>query len=424
MKSDKFSLLKNIRINKDVKNLITGAVLAKILPLIFLPIFSRIYSPEDFGVASLFTGIVVILSTMANGRYELAIGLPKEKNEAVNIMALSFFIALIFSSLILILILFFGNEILNIINAEILKEWIYLIPLAIFLNGIFNILNYANNRLGAFREIAKCNMEKAALSVAVQTALGVFSKGPAGIIWANIVSQFLGNRRLYINLRNNFNLNDVRKSEIIRLANRYQSFPKFSMWAGVFNALSNNMLIFFVPAVFGVAVLGMYSVAQRILAAPIALISSSIAQVFLQQATLEYQKDGNANFSFNKTVRILFLIGAPVFSAIYFFADMAFALLLGERWRIAGVYASAMAPLLFTRFVVSSVSMMNVIFEKNKIGFYWQLGLIGLNFSIIALAFAADWSFLKYLKVSSLLLSMHYLLLLFIMSNYESERKP
>lgn len=421
MKIFKSSLLNKIKINKDVKSLITGAVLSKILPLIFLPVFTRIYSPEDFGVASLFTGVVVILSTFANGRYELAIGLPKTNSDAINIMALSLFINLIFCGFLLLVFIFRGEFLLEFINYKILIDWIYLIPLAIFLTGVFNVLNYANNRLGAFQEIAKNNIERAAFSVATQALFGFLSKGASGIIWSSIISQFFGNRRLYWNLKKNFNYRDVKKKEVFQLAVRYQSFPKFSMWAGVFNALSNNLLIFFVPVVFGVAVLGMYSIAQRILAAPAALISSSIAQVFLQKATKEKQTKGNAHHIFRKTTRVLFLIGLPIFGVIYFFADIIFSIIFGEQWSEAGIYASAMAPLLLTRFVVSSVSMMNVIFEKNKLGFYWQLGLVVINILIIYIAFLYEWSFLRYLEISSIIVSVHYLWLLFLMSKYSDE---
>ena len=68
----------------------TGTSLAQAIPIIISPILTRIYTPEDFGLLALFLSITNIIGSVANGRYELAIMLPKEDEDAINIAALGF----------------------------------------------------------------------------------------------------------------------------------------------------------------------------------------------------------------------------------------------------------------------------------------------------------------------------------------------
>jgi O-antigen/teichoic acid export membrane protein len=177
-------------------------------------------------------------------------------------------------------------------------------------------------------------------------------------------------------------------------------------------------MVFFMPMVFGLATLGFYNLATRVLSAPAALISSAIGQVFLHEATKERQVHGHARSTFSRTVRRLTAIGLPIFVCAYFLSEPIFALVFGEQWRAAGIYAAALTPLLFARFVVSTVSMMNIVFEKNHVGFYWQLILALLSLGLIWAAHQWQWSFERYLWTMSLTLSTHYLALLFIMSRY------
>ena len=70
--------------NKNVLLLASGTAFAQALPIVISPILTRIYTPSDFGTLSLFIAIVSIFASIANGRYELAIMLPKKDENAVE----------------------------------------------------------------------------------------------------------------------------------------------------------------------------------------------------------------------------------------------------------------------------------------------------------------------------------------------------
>lgn len=405
----------------NVLALMSGTAVAQALPIAASPILTRLYTPEDFGVAALFLAITAVMASVVNGRYELAIGIPGSDEDAINIAALGLVIAVGVSGLLLLLVAIFGRTIANLTNTEAIIPWMYLIPVSVLLTGLFNVLNYTNNRLGQFRDIARASVYKSAASTTTQLAVGYVVKGSSGLIIGNLVGQLASNAKLYQNIKDEFNFMQVCRQRVVVLAKRYVNFPKYSMWSGVFNSIAHNVLIFLMPIVFGLTTLGLYSLAMRILNAPAVLIASAMGQVFLRVATQERQRLGNAKKSFNKTVKMLALIGMPIFTCVYFLSEPIFAVIFGETWRVAGTYAAVMAPLLFTRFVVSTVSMMNVIFEKNHIGFYWQIVLAGLSIGLVYAAYALQWPFIVYLRTTSIILSVHYLALLAIMATYNNQ---
>lgn len=409
---------------RNVLTLMSGSALAQALPIAASPILTRLYTPDDFGVAALFLATTAVLATVVNGRYELAIGIPESDDDAINIAALGAAIAVMVSTSLLLLVFFFGKTLALLGNAAVIVPWLYLIPASVLLTGLFNVLNYTNNRLGLFKDIATANVYKSVASTATQLAWGWLIKGASGLIAGSLVAQLVSNIKLYRNTRAHFNFQQISRQKILTQARRYKNFPKFSMWAGVFNALGHHVLTFAMPIVFSLGTLGLYNLAMRVLDAPATLISSAFGQVFLREATQERRTHGHAKAAFNKTVKRLALIGAPIFLAVYFLAEPLFGVLFGNSWRVAGTYAAIMAPLLFTRFVVSTVSMMNVVFEKNHVGLYWQIGLAIISFGLVYAAYAFDWSFINYLRISSLTLSAHYLALLVIMSTYNRKVKP
>ena len=72
---------------RNVLTLMTGTTIAQAIPIAISPILTRLYTPKDFGVLALFVAITSIFGSIANGRYELAIMLPKKDEDAINIFA-------------------------------------------------------------------------------------------------------------------------------------------------------------------------------------------------------------------------------------------------------------------------------------------------------------------------------------------------
>jgi O-antigen/teichoic acid export membrane protein len=91
---------------KSVMTLVTGTVLSQIIVFALSPIISRLYSPEETANFSIYTRIIVFVSTIATARFESALALPKRNEHAfslyrlfVQLVIISFFVSIILSIL-------------------------------------------------------------------------------------------------------------------------------------------------------------------------------------------------------------------------------------------------------------------------------------------------------------------------------------
>ncbi len=56
-----------------------GTALAQAIPILFAPVLTRIYSPEQYGVLATFIGVAAVMTVMATLRLEPAVVLPDER---------------------------------------------------------------------------------------------------------------------------------------------------------------------------------------------------------------------------------------------------------------------------------------------------------------------------------------------------------
>ena len=393
----------------------TGTTIAQAIPIAITPILTRLYTPEDFGVLALFIAITSILGSVANGRYELAIMLPKKDEDAINVAALGLLIALVFAIVLLIPAIFLNTQITNLLGNEQIGFWIYFVPFVVLMTGLFNSLNYLNIRKKLYKDIAKANVYKATALASAQSGLGFIKSGVTGLITGQILSQIVANYRLAQNTQQNYNFSQVKKKEIKRLAKRYIDFPKFSMWANLGNSLAYNLTNILISFYYMVATLGFYSLAQRVLGMPASLIGSSIGQVYFQEAAKEKQETGKAVNTFNKTSKKLFILSVVIFTPLYFILPTILGIVLGAEWRIVGEYGQIILPFVATQFIAAALSNTNSIFEKQKISLIWQSGLLVLSISILIFSNLYSLNFDVFLNIYSLAIALYYALLFFIL---------
>ena len=194
-------------------------------------------------------------------------------------------------------------------------------------------------------------------------------------------------------IKNKLLLSKISKKKILQVAKRYKEFPKFSIAGALANKATGNLTNILISIFYNVSTLGFYSLVQRVLGVPSVLIGNSIGQVFFEEASKEKQLTGKAVKVFKSTVKKLFIIGAPSFGILFFIVEDLFAFVFGEEWRVAGGYARIMIPVFFIGFIVSTVSIVDSIFEK--LFFYLCLQIGYLVSMTIALYLFKNYQFMN-----------------------------
>lgn len=219
-----------------------------------------------------------------------------------------------------------------------------------------------------------------------QLSLGFLKQGILGLITGQLLSQIFANGILLNTIiKNKTLISKINSKKIVKLAKRYKKFPMFSAPVILANFLSRHLTNILISLFYGTATLGFYSLVQRVLGMPSTIIGASIGQVFFQHATIEKEKTGKVDKSFNIAIKKLTLIGFAFFGIIFFIVEDLFAFVFGEEWKIAGKYAEIIIPLFFIRFISSSISPILTIYEKQKTELVINIILISTSSTLILL---------------------------------------
>ena len=74
---------------RNVVLLASGTAGAQVITIGTMPFLSRLYNPEAFGVLAVFAAVTSFFTVLSTFKYELAIVLPREDDDAANIFALT-----------------------------------------------------------------------------------------------------------------------------------------------------------------------------------------------------------------------------------------------------------------------------------------------------------------------------------------------
>ena len=364
--------------NRNVVTLITGTGLAQLIPLAVTPILSRLYPPEQFGVLALFVSIVASLSALATGRYEFAIMLPRKDVDANNIAALSITINLVVSVALFAIAFILNKPISKALGHESMASWLYVVPLAVLLNGIYSNLKYWSNRHKLYFLMAHRQVLQSGGTAAAQLGLGLLRTGAGGLVIGSVAGQALAAGMMTSLVRHHCPhfWRGIDKRKMLALAKRYRSCPQYLVPAHTLGAVSVQLPTIFINAAFGLAASGFFMLAERAVGMPLALVSASIGDVFRQEISESFLAGERCRVIFISTLKKLVAVATPPFLLLLFFAPALFALVFGEKWRVAGEYARLMCPMFYLRFISNPLSLVAIIAQKNRFEFLWQLGML------------------------------------------------
>jgi len=365
-------------LNKNILVLITGTFVSQLVPFLVAPILTRLFSPEDFGTFGLYFSISMIISVFITGRYEMAIMLPRNHKDAANLVAVSFIITTVICALLFLVVLLFKHPVAILFKSPDIENWLFLLPVTMFAIGTYQALNYWNNRKEKYQRLAISRVTRSVNTSGWSIVFGFATLKKGGLILGDCIGQLAASAFLFFRTwkEDGHYRKEISRPIMLEQAKRYSHFPKFNVLSGLFEKMSGQMPVLLLAHWFGDAITGFFSFSQRIISAPSAIIARAFGDVFRQKATIEFQEKGNCQVLFRKTFIQLFVMSSIPFIGFYFIAPDLFAFIFGAKWRIAGEYSQIMTPMFFMQFVVSPLSNMFLVAEKQIIDLFLQIGLL------------------------------------------------
>lgn len=379
MKLEKF----NNDFVKSVATLVTGTVLAQIVVFLVSPIISRFYTPVEVANFSIYTRIIILVSTLATARFESALALPKRNEHAFTLYRL--IVRLVFISFIVSIILCFLYVFFGLKNTN--ESFIYLmIPFGFVPLCMMNIGNSWAMRQGQFTEISKLRMVNSISMNLSNVLFGLLNFGYQGLILGYIIGVTLPGAwfaRKYHLLKLKYkDFSNINRRKII--GSTYIDFPKVNLPHALMDIIRELLIVFFILLFYSKNILGSYDFSFKMLKLPLTIIGGAIGQVYFQKIAIKRNKGESIYEITLLTVKNLFLISIIPFSIIFFYGQELFSFVFGKDWELAGRYSEIMSPWLMVNLLVSPISHLPVVLGKLKpffwVGFIGSILLIGMLF--------------------------------------------
>lgn len=357
--------------NKFFKSILLvsgGTALAQILNVLTSPLITRIYSPEEYGVFTIFTSFLMVFS-FSSLKYELAIPIAKKDSEAINIMGLSIATLTTITILISVLLFFKGEQILTAFNAEPIIDYKYFISLGMFFYGLYMILLQWLYRRKNFKKVSSTKITQSTMGNITKVLLGFVGVGPIGLLLGKIINESAGFFSIFnlINKKEKHLFKMLKFREMRRLAKRYINFPLYQAPSACFLHFRNQLPVFFIAPLFGSETVGYYGLANTIIKIPMMLIGQSVMDVFYAEiASLGKDNSKYIRSLTSKLIKKLLIIGVFPFIVLFIGGPFLFSIFFGPEWYEAGIFARILSIYVFASLVLSPVSKIFEVYEKQN----------------------------------------------------------
>jgi len=365
---------------RNFLTMLSGNTVSQVIPFFIAPILSRTFSREEFAVLANFMAIVGVIGIVSTGRLELAVPIPQEHKKAQEIAFTGFLITLGLG-LISVLIPLFAYQIGQLYDDSILPEYLWLVPLAVISYGLLGLTNNWNLRHERFHLISIGKISQSIVNNGLAAMLGFIGWGVNGLIIAWLLSQYINIVILLVGVNRKIKYKDFGLISLKTTLKEYKDFPLINSLHAFSDIFITQFLLFWmISSYFGLIELGLFAMMNKYIKAPIVLVSSSVSQLFYVEAGKAINKGISLFPIIKKTVRTSVLFAIPFTVVLISLGPEIFRWYLGEKWEIAGVYAQYLSPMLFLYFVISPISGLPILLQKQKQAFIFSL--IGSSFTI------------------------------------------
>ncbi len=355
----------------------TGTLVAQIISYLLSPIISRLYTSNDMADLGLYSRIVALIAAIATARFELALSLPKREEHAFLLFKLTFKLIIyssVLSFLILMIFSYFDNQFDN--------SWIYIFSsISSFFVAYISLGSNWSLRNEKFKSISFQRITNSLSSNFLKVLFGYLHFGSFGIILGTTLGYILSSFKFFQDYFDSKSLFYSSSKKTRSLFKTYSQFPKISLPHVIVDMVRDLIIAFYVAEIFGKSIFGYYVYSTMMLSIPISVIGQSFGQVFYQRVSKLFSDSKDIFNPLFKTFVLLFLIAIIPFSILYFWGGYIFSFVFGNEWKIAGQYSEILSIWMFFNFILSPISNVLIVLNKQKQNFY--LGLVSTFGQII-----------------------------------------
>lgn len=381
---------------RHVITVLGGAIGAQALPLLAAPLITRLCTPDEMGSFSVWLGLVAIMSIAATLRMDTAMILDHGPTSQQICFSVVFDTASI-TAIIVTLLSTAGRFAEWPIITTLTWTGVLTIGLGTWITAMMQtILAYATSHR-AFGTAASAKIITAGTIALSQLTLLYAGGGGTGLLTGQLIGMGVGVACAYRLLAPpRIHAGISLRPEGREFLQRHHAFWRFSLPSNLLNALVGQLPLLMIGIRYGALSAGLFALTQRVLAAPIALLSASVLEVFKRQSVHDFQAFGNCKHAYRYTFKTLLILGIGPSIMLFLFSPALFAWVFGDAWHAAGELAQILAPLYFLNFIASPLSYVFFVAGKQKKELVWQVALFVMTCGVFLSPGTLQQSVLRY----------------------------
>lgn len=399
---------------RNVIKILTGSAAAHAVIIVVTPILTRMFSQENIGALQIYVSTVLTFGVVSSLKYEMAIVLPKDDEEANVVAVLSLLVTTLFSLFFTGCLFLWGRALLTSVKAQILIPYLPSVAVGVYAFGLWQALQYLMTRRKAFGFLATNRLVQAVVAQGLAVLFGIFLADLRTLLIMQIVGWLIASFMLLIKGDLNFR---VTYFDLLKSAKKYSKFPTINTAMVFINTFSLQLPVFMISHYFSPDIVALYTMANRVVNIPLFLVGRSIRQVYFQSASEAYHQSAAALFRlYTSTVKKLSLIAIIPLTLILLFGPFIARTYLGTAYQKSGVYMQIITFWMFFQFVNSPVSTTMTVLNRQEFGLILVLFSLLIRFITMVVFSGSPVTMLAALSLVTGLfycafnLTMHYLI--------------
>lgn len=367
----------------------SGSSLAQLVGIAGIPILTRLYTPEDFAVQSLFLQVVTLATALVTWRYEYFVQLPKSDDDVrfLNglVLALGAFAVLILTPVFWIL----RDGLAQQLGNQDVAPWLSLAPAtAVLVSWAVAAQNNAQ-RFGDFKTSGLSELAGKLSYVSTGIAGALLSLGAGGLVMTTAFGA-IGKAAYVFLLRPRWGKETLRTGvhPMQRVLARYGRLATSTVLAHLLTSSAIAMPQIALAHLYGANVLGQFALAMATIYLPSGLLGVAIGHVYYQRAAQQWANGSPFFTLWRSTALKLLMIGVPVFGLVVLLSKHAYPFIFGDQWDLAGEFAALMAIAAFGSFVSSPMDRTCLVVGAGSYSVVWSVYRVLSTAVVIWLALA------------------------------------
>lgn len=400
------------KVFKGMATLAVGNGLARIVGLAAIPVLTRIYSPEHFGVLSVFTALLLMLTPLMTLRYELAVPLPSRDGSAITLMTVAAAFIVVTTALLSVLSWLAGPPLLTMMSMDALIPYRWILMVGLTSAGLYEVFLIWAVRRRAYASIAGTQLRQSAAGSIAKISLGLLGIQPLGLLAGQVLGAGAGTihlaRLLLTDLKRHWHQVTLVRAWI--LLRHYRSFPTYRLPSQLLQIFSSQAPLLLTAALYGPDITGQLGLAMMTLALPMNLLGHSTSKAYYAEiATIGRKRPAEIRVLTYAVIRRLLVLALAPTLLLLLFGERIFALAFGAEWALAGVMASLLAIYLMFQFMHAPASHLLSVFQGQRL-----LLMLNIQRALLTVACFASGELLglqitPVVSIYALTLAAHYL---------------